>query len=166
MSKEFLSLLANIGSKTDVDSVSSGRIALWKDALAKFKEFPIFGCGFYACSFTSFTGFMPGYYHNTPLELLGTCGILGLVAYLCYRVKTILIVIKDFNIEKAYIGLMILGLILTSLLDNNIFNIYPCFFYAVGLALCEYKNKKSTTENLTDKTLYGETDNITIETEQ
>ncbi len=125
----------------------NGRFKLWKDAFNAFLQNPIFGQGFYGCEFESWTGFIPGMYHNTVFQLLGTCGILTFIAYLVYRYKTIKVVFYKINDEKIFLGLMIFVLIFSSLLDNLIFYFYPTFFYAIALSLCDlHYNKEKQLE--------------------
>ncbi len=129
----------------------NGRFKLWKDAFNAFLQNPIFGQGFYGCKFESWTGFIPGMYHNTVFQILGTCGILTFFAYLLYRYKTIKVILYKINAEKIFLGLIIFVLIFSSLLDNIIFHIYPTFFYVIALALCDLhynKEKQLEKENL------------------
>ena len=120
----------------------NGRFGLWEDAFSAFLQYPIFGEGFYSCSFPSNTGFMPGFYHNTILHLLASCGIVTLILYLIYRVQTIKIILYKLNVEKIFLGLMVFIVVVSSLLDNFIFQFYPVFFYAIAIALCELHVEK------------------------
>lgn len=122
----------------------NGRFKIWNDAILAFLQYPLFGEGFFACSFTSATGFMPGFYHNTIIHLLASCGAITLILYIVYRVQTIKIILHKINAEKIFLGLMILVVIFSSLLDNFIFQFYPTFFYSIALALCELHAKKET----------------------
>jgi hypothetical protein len=115
----------------------AGRFDIWIQAVEIFKENPIFGGGFYSAPFESFTGFLPGFCHNTVIEMLCVCGGVGLIAYLLYRAKTIWIMVRYLNVERFFLGMTIVAILAVSLLDNHIFNIYPAFFYASALALGE-----------------------------
>lgn len=129
----------------------NGRYKLWKDAVKAFLQNPIFGQGFYGCEFESWTGFIPGMYHNTVFQLLATCGLLTFIAYLIYRYKTIKVIIYKLNDEKIFLGLIIFALVFSSLFDNIIFHIYPTFFYVIALSLCDLhynKEKQLEKENL------------------
>ncbi len=126
----------------------NGRFELWMNSITAFLQNPIFGQGFYGCEFESWTGFIPGMYHNTIFQLLGTCGILTFIAYTIYRYKTIKIIFYKLNEEKIFLGLIIFALLFSSLFDNFVFHIYPVFFYSIALALCDLhcknENKQTT----------------------
>ncbi len=121
----------------------SGRFKIWKGCVDLFLEYPIFGGGFFAIPFTSYIHpdgaykFMPGFAHNTIFELMGAGGILLFVTYLVYRGATIWRLIRKMNLTRVFLGLTILAILGTSMLDNHLFNIYPAFFYAAALALGE-----------------------------
>ena len=132
-------------------SIDSGRFELWSNDLKSFIAYHIFGQGFYDCKFLSWTGFIPGMYHNTIFQILGTCGALTLLAYGFYRYKTIKVILYKLNLEKIFLGIIIFVLLFSSLLDNFIFHIYPVFFYSISLALCNLhyeKEKQIEKENL------------------
>ena len=121
----------------------SGRFKLWSNTLAIFAEYPIFGGGFFSIPFTSYVHpegayrFMPGFAHNTIVELLGAGGLFLLLTYLVYRGATIWRLVRRITWQRIFLGLVILSLLGTSLLDNHLFNIYPAFFYAAALVLGE-----------------------------
>jgi len=116
----------------------SGRFRLWKKGWNLFLAAPLFGRGFAAVPFKSYAGdLFPGYMHNTLIELLGACGAGTVAAYLAYRVRSALLFFRKPTLTRTWLGLTLLVLIGTSLLDNHLFNVYPCFFYAAALALAE-----------------------------
>ncbi len=135
---------------TNLGFNDNGRFALWTDAFNAFLAYPILGQGFFGCAYGSWTGFIPGMYHNTIFQLLGTCGILTLLAYGFYRYKTIKVILYKLNDEKIFLGIIVFVLAFSSLLDNFIFHIYPTFFYAIALALCDlhYEKEKSLEKSL------------------
>ena len=115
----------------------SSRFNIWKNALNEYKNHPLFGMGFYASQIGSYTQFLPGFYHNTVVEILSCCGAITLAIYVVYRFLTVKLMLTNFNLGKMFLSLMILAIISTSLVDNTIFNIYPTFFYSLILALLE-----------------------------
>ncbi len=125
------------GELTQIKLENNGRFKLWKEAFESFKKYPIFGAGFYSTSFETMVSFIPPMYHNTIFELLGCAGITTTICYLFYRAKTIEFILYKLNIEKFFLGVMVLTMVGMSLLDNHLFHIYPTFFYVVALALCE-----------------------------
>ncbi len=117
---------------------SHGRFDLWRDGITHFKNAPIFGVGFFGITLESWSGIgMPGFLHNTPIQLLAGCGILGLLAYIVLRGRTVWLFVKKPTIPRTFLGLALATLLGTSLLDNHMFNIYPAFYYALFLALAE-----------------------------
>ena len=117
----------------------SGRFKLWRYCLDKFKEFPLFGGGFYALAdyeglFSSFDA-MPHMAHNTVVQLLGSMGIFGLLSYSIYRIASLLPIIKKPSFTKIMLAAPIVVLIAESLLDNFLFYIYMAFPYVILLAL-------------------------------
>lgn len=117
----------------------NGRFAMWKDGVEKFISHPLFGVGFYNSYPTSyqFISFLPYRYHNTIIELIATCGVAGLASYAFHRYQTIKLFIGKKNICSLFMMLCTAGLLLTSLFDNHMFNIYPCFYYSVFLLATE-----------------------------
>lgn len=120
----------------NIQSGSSGRFDLWLAAIEEFTKFPWFGSGFYASRLNSYTGFFPGFYHNTIIEITSTCGVFGIFGYCLYRVKTIEIIFKKRNFYSVFLGATVMALLFGSLLDNHMFNVYPSFYAAIALALC------------------------------
>ncbi len=117
----------------------TGRFKLWAGGLQQLWEHWFFGVGFYAVDFDSWarTVGMPGFLHNTLVELLAATGLFGTVFYLVYRGCTAWLFLKKPTVKRVFLGLGVLGLLGTSLLDNHLFNIYPGFFYALYLVLAE-----------------------------
>ena len=114
----------------------SGRWRLWKDALDYFGAAPLFGSGFYVeYVYTGALGFFPLMCHNTVLEVMAACGIVGLAAYLLHRVQTVISFFKNVTLERTFIALTILPILLLSLLDVHLFVIFPTFIYSALLAV-------------------------------
>lgn len=117
----------------------NGRFKIYKDGLLNFIHHPIFGGGFASCPDEGFGfGASPNKYHNTFIQLLGTCGIIGFGAYIFHRYQTIKLFIKQRSkLPVVFLALCILALLLTSLLDNHLFNLFPTMYYSVILAVIE-----------------------------
>ncbi len=136
------SVLAHYINKAFDDSA---RFELWKSGFEQFREQPFFGIGVYGIRFDSWSGIgMPGYLHNTPLQLLASGGLLCFLAYFLYRARTVHLFLKKMTLERLFLGLMLAALLGTSLLDNHMFNIYPAFYYAIILALAEHDYEEKT----------------------
>lgn len=130
---------------------SNGRFKLYKLGLKVFTENPIFGSTFYAMNeyavgensfwmwseLTSFTGFMPARWHNTVVQLLASCGIVGLLAYGYHRIQTFKLFFKNVTAENVFIGFSVFVLLGLSLLDCHLFNLGPTLIYSCSLAFIE-----------------------------
>ncbi len=124
----------------------SGRMRLWREALGYFKKFPIFGSGFFvyfSYHGNSGLGFMPLMCHNTILELLSSCGMVGLIVYLGHRIQTVLCFFKKVTVERTFIAMTILSILLLSLMDNHIFNIFPTIIYSSLIAILDKSQEKT-----------------------
>ena len=125
--KEFIEDLLKGGAKGNT------RMVIWSQAVDNYRSSPLFGVGFYV-KFSyipnSGLGFMPYMCHNTVLQLLSSCGTIGIIAYAVHRIQTIKCFIKNVTIERTFIFITISGLLLTSLVDNHIFNIFPTLVYS------------------------------------
>lgn len=120
----------------------SGRFKIYWDGFKQFLDNPIFGNGFYACQSlrwgdNSIGLFLPARYHNTVIQLLASGGVVSLLAYGYHRFQTLRMIFKKRSVEKYFIGMCILGLLLTSLLDCHFFNFGPGFTYSALLLFLE-----------------------------
>lgn len=139
--EDFLStvqrLLADVFGK-DGEYLGNGRTRLMKLALAYFNSNPLFGRGFFA-GFESFElvgitdKFLPTFAHNTVFEILGTCGLAGIITYAFHRVSTVIEFFRKPTQNKFYIAASILTLLLICLGDNYIFYLLPTLVYASAL---------------------------------
>lgn len=122
----------------------NGRFALYKHGIENFLSHPIFGGGFGSCAEDFFGhGIEPNRYHNTVIELLATCGIVGFGAYVFHRYQTLKLFWRKRNhLSVVFLALTILSLLLTSLLDNHFFNLYPTMYYAIILCVIEKQYKE------------------------
>ncbi|MGN1103419.1 MAG: O-antigen ligase family protein [Candidatus Coproplasma sp.] len=154
--EDFLAIFQDL---TDNFETGNGRIGIWKDGIKKFLHNPIFGNGFYDLTAThtntpgyngegyGFTDVVPFMCHNTIVQLLFSCGIVGTVAYLVHRGQTVVSLIKNPDHGRFYIMLTICGILLTSLLDNHIFYPLPLFIYAPLLAVFTVSEERKSIEN-------------------
>ncbi len=123
-----------------------GRMRLIKLAIEYFKANPVFGSGFFS-PFESFelTGItntlFPTFAHNTFAEILGTCGLFGIISYLGYRVITVIGFFRKPTQNKFYIAACILTLLLICMLDNYIFYLLPTLIYSTLIPFATGKQK-------------------------
>jgi O-antigen ligase len=134
----------------------NGRFELWSQGIGNFASFPIFGRGFFGYGETDVfvaAEFIPTMAHNTAVQLLSSMGIFGAAAYVFYRIKTLIPIVKSFSYEKLMLLITMLVPLLMSLLDNFIFYFYPTFFYLIALSIAmkisdeEGKNKEQKEES-------------------
>ena len=124
----------------------SGRWRIWKEALDYFSSSPLLGSGFYVdYTYDGAAGlsFIPMMCHNTVLELMAACGIIGLAAYLVHRAQTVISFCKNVTLERTFIALTILPILILSLLDCHIFLIFPTVVYACLLAVFDKSQDKT-----------------------
>ncbi len=123
---------------------SADRTQLYKTGLKNFIKHPIFGEGFYAYkgyvwNFANNTNnFLPARYHNTYIQQLASCGILGLIAYIYHRYQTIkLLQVSKRDTALFTLSCSLLGFILLSLLDCHFHNLGPGLIYSAILLILE-----------------------------
>lgn len=118
---------------------NNGRFALWEHGIKAFLEEPFFGKGFFGLQRDAEGGtpegftFYPRMMHNTQVQLLGACGIYGLLAYTVYRIGTLLPFFKKPSVEKIMLLFTLAVIILGSLIDNFLFLPKHLIFYSITL---------------------------------
>lgn len=123
----------------------SNRDMIYRDGLLLFFKYPVFGGSFFSKEYApwgwstveSFTHFLPPRWHNTFIQLLASCGIVGLAAYLLHRVQTVLLFARDRKPKHIFTAASMLVLLTCSLFDCHFFNIGPVLFYSMALASVE-----------------------------
>lgn len=128
----------------------SGRLEIYIEGWKTFLKNPIFGQSFYSLDYDlaefskvdKFSSFFPPRWHNTFIQIVASCGLVGLGAYLFHRYQTIRLFIKKRNTANAYIAISIFTLLCLSMLDCHFFNVGPALVYSMALAVMEY-NKAS-----------------------
>lgn len=129
----------------------NGRFDLYEEAIVSFLRYPLFGVGWYDVPGIQFAQggmypngapelenfFIPGFVHNTPLQLLAMGGALALACYLFHRVQTVALFLHQPTLAKTVSGICILAILIASLLDNHIFNMGPGLLYSILLVFAE-----------------------------
>lgn len=112
----------------------------------QFQAHPFFGGSFFPqgeyvpwdwSTSEAFSSFFPPRWHNTIIQMLASCGIVGLVCYALHRYQTVKLLAMDLSTEKLFIGLFMTSLVLCSLMDCHFFNVGPVLFYSMALAFAE-----------------------------
>ncbi len=143
--KERIDILFGSWPESTLDP--NGRLPTYVEGWNQFKEAPVFGVGFYEChgfrwGALSPDAFLPARYHNTYVQILASCGAVGIVAYLFHRVQTLLLAFRRPTVEKTFLLLMAFSMILMSLVDCHFFNFGPGILYAVLLVGAEGADRR------------------------
>lgn len=126
---------------------SSNRDKVFSAAIQQFFRHPIFGGTFYPEAYPidgwstseAFVAFFPNRWHNTVLQLLASCGVVGLGAYLYHRWQTLMLFLRRPSGKKMFVFVYMLALMGTSMLDCHMFNVGPVLMYSMALAFVEKK---------------------------
>ena len=111
------------------------------NALNYFRANPAFGAGWGGKNWENGYSFLKFFKaHNTVMQLLGSLGIFGLVAYSFHRVQTCIAAFRHPTKEKTCIALSVAVLLLTCMMDVHIFSIGPTMLYSVLLLFLEGEN--------------------------
>lgn len=153
---DFVELVKNLfnGIFSGEEFTGNGRKNLWVRAFEDFLDNPLFGAGFFvelwAPDFDGLT-FVPEMYHNTYMQLLGSCGILGLLGYIAHRGTTVFSFIKNITFERILIVVDIAGLLAINLVDNHLFYLYPTLIYSCLIVMLVKSEGYGQGLNLIDK---------------
>lgn len=135
-SQKFIGLVQNF---LNMGFADNGRFEMWSIGLHNFLKNPIFGSGFYD-SYSTLDwdmGIYPYLYHCTVVQLLGSTGLVGTLAYAYHRFCTVRLVVKHPSAKKTFLGFCILSLLLFSLTDVLFFKTYPTIYYSLMLLFIE-----------------------------
>lgn len=121
------------------------RDVIYPEGIRTFLQNPVFGEGFYPSTDKIYEwsdqerlkAILPARWHNTVIQLLASCGIVGLLCYSFHRLQTIRLFWQKRKTGILYIGLTLMAMLLMSLLDCHFFNIGPTLVYSIGLAFAE-----------------------------
>lgn len=121
------------------------RDVTYVEGMKLFTQAPIFGVSFFSPGFqpwdwstvSGFSSFFPPRWHNTIIQILVSCGAVGMIAYLVHRMQTVRLFFRRPHKQAVFIGCSILVLLITSLFDCHFFNIGPALFYSMALAFAE-----------------------------
>ncbi len=120
---------------SDMGLADNGRFWKWEVGWNNFLKYPIFGSGFYD-SYVDLEWDMPLFpylYHNTVIQVLGATGLCGALAYAYHRFTTVRLVFKRPTLQKTFLGIGIMGLLLFSITDVLFFKLYPTVIYSIIL---------------------------------
>ncbi len=117
----------------------------YRKGFAQFLQHPIFGGTFYPLTddlyswstSQSFISFFPPRWHNTFVQVLASCGIVGFGAYCYHRMQTVKLFFQNYSSKKLFAFVSMIALLATSMLDCHFFNVGPTLFYSMMLAFVE-----------------------------
>lgn len=123
----------------------NSRDSIYSGGMKLFAQYPVFGGSFFSKEFVpwdwstvdGFSNFFAPRWHNTIVQLLASCGIVGMAAYLIHRLQTVKLFLAKLSKETTFIGCSLVVLLICSLFDCHFFNIGPTLFYAMALAFAE-----------------------------
>ena len=118
----------------------SGRFEIWANGIRNFLRASVFGVGFYEPleeSYNIENWIFPDMYHNIFIQMLASCGIFGLLAYLVHILQVAFAVKKRPTAESLFYIIILVGMFGMSLLDNHLFHVFPAMVYSVFLLLSE-----------------------------
>ena len=132
----------------------NGRNKYWKMAVEYFKESPIFGVGFaYPCHDPKFISEVGGsfspfraLYHSFFFQLMGSSGIVGLIAAAYALINITVRFIREKFEGKFFVFCFLIAFLVASLFDIIYFVPYYVFFAMFIIVVAEkqiYKTKKS-----------------------
>ncbi len=130
---------------------SNGRTDIWSESFKIFKRSVLFGTGFYD-GYNPTEGFyfnvFPYLLHNTWLQMLVSCGIFGLLTYVLHRATTVYAALRRLTPFRVFIALSVVSLLLSSMIDVHLFQMYPGFVYSILLAFFVYDSDHARDEEL------------------
>ena len=138
-------IIGGISQENGIEFNDTGRIAIYKEGLKVFLNHPIFGESFYPENYAPWeysqieqlSSLIPPRWHNTIVQLLASCGVVGILAYAFHRYQTVRLIWKKPTRLNLCIAISIIGLLLMSMLDCHFFNLGPALFYSMALAVAE-----------------------------
>ena len=114
--------------------------------ICQFLSEPVFGGSFFPqgsyvpwdwANLEAFSSFFPPRWHNTLVQMLASCGTVGITAYLIHRGQTVKLFWKRRSTEHTFLALSLGVLLCAALLDCHFFNVGPVLFYSMALAFAE-----------------------------
>jgi len=91
--------------------------------------------------------FFPPRWHNTVIQILASCGIVGFAAYSFHRLQTLYLFFHRFQGKKTFALISMLTLLVTSMVDCHFFNVGPVLIYSAILAFVEFQLNKTKSES-------------------
>lgn len=141
--------IANLLRLSDGDSA---RFPRWLNGMGDFAKAPVFGAGFMDGGVdVGIDGNMySNMYHNIGVEILGSLGIVGVLAFIVHIKGMLELCLRKFRTERFLIGLGAVTVLMISLLDNFFFYFSAQIFYGAYLAVAEVQLEYTRADLLKD----------------
>ena len=134
----------NLSALINGNVSDSGRFDLWEIGFEAWKSYPIVGVGL---NFLPQMGYRYYSFHNTILTYLFCNGVIGLLAYLYHRYKSVRLVFSaKLTSERVFLALSVLAMLLNALLDIGMSMPPHLLYYGIMLALIECDVRKTKAE--------------------
>lgn len=133
-------------SMLELKADPNGRLELFQEAWHYFLSSPAVGVGWGGDEWFVKGGniFLFFKAHNTPLQLLGSLGIVGALAYCLHRAQTCVLVLKHRSVEKFFCAFSVLVLLTTCFMDVHFFSCnFVVLLYSGLLAFMELSDVQS-----------------------
>lgn len=116
----FLILYENFiqGGLDDLDSFSSGRIKLYKEAITIFKKYPVFGAGWTTLESGNIDRLQV--FHSTIFHTLAISGMFGLISVFIFTIACFTRLLKNLTLNVLILGVPWTMTMLHGLIDNTI----------------------------------------------
>ncbi len=101
----------------------TGRIKLLQEGLESLKLNPIFGIGFFYKH-----ELIPHWFHNFPIQIIASMGIIGIICYGVYFYQRYSVLIRNFNLTNFFMISCIILSGLYALMECNFFFVYNMLF--------------------------------------
>lgn len=129
----------------------SSRDVFFREGWKLFLKAPVLGNSFYSPGYVpwdfsnvdALSALIPPRWHSTPLQLLVSCGLFGVCAYIFHRYQTVRLLLKGHSKERTFFACAIGVVLLCSLFDCHFFNLGPGLMYSAILAFLERSPVKS-----------------------
>ena len=125
---------------------STGRIELYIEAFKLFLADPIFGVGLgYVGNITHKPEFAIYWFHSTIMQVIGSMGIIGIIAYTTLYISRGIQLFKNFSNFNMLLAIAIIGFEAICLIESGTFLPFPTLFLSIFLtAFLEFSNAQES----------------------
>ena len=132
----------------------SSRTKLYQEALDLFSKYPIFGAGlgYQNPELPTLLGVRLYNFHSVLFHVMGTMGIIGIIAYTFYYTERFKLLMKNYNTFTLFITMAFIMFECYAFIDTSEFNAIPLMStITVLFTIVELTNKKDNFQQLSLK---------------